>query len=125
MIDHIMVRTSDYNKSKAFYNKALRAIGYELVKEVGGMACGFGPGGVPIFWITDNKKPSQAVHIAFNAKDRKTVDAFHAEAIAAGGRDNGQPGLRPDYHPNYYGAFVFDPDGNNIEAVCHAPENPA
>ena len=76
----------------------------------------------PFFWIGGGERPSSGAHVAFTASDRKAVDAFHAAAIAAGGKDNGGPGLRPHYHPNYYGAFVFDPDGNNVEAVCHAPE---
>ncbi len=87
-------------------------------------AAGFGRWGKPDFWISQGE-PGQAFHIAFAADDRTTVDAFHEAAIAAGGRDNGGPGLRPEYHPSYYGAFVFDPDGNNIEAVCHMPEQEA
>jgi catechol 2,3-dioxygenase-like lactoylglutathione lyase family enzyme len=83
-------------------------------------AAGFGRWGKPDFWIGEGE-PGQAFHIAFAADDRATVDAFHEAAIAAGGRDNGGPGLRPEYHPSYYGAFVLDPDGNNIEAVCHRP----
>jgi len=82
---------------------------------------GFGKDGKPTFWIAD-REVSGPVHVAFVSFDRSTVDAFHAAALAAGGHDNGKPGLRPQYHPSYYGAFVYDPDGNNIEAVCHRPE---
>jgi predicted lactoylglutathione lyase len=86
--------------------------------------CGFGPPGRPMFWIgkTEGETPAGGLHIAFTAKTRAHVDAFYAEAIAAGGKDNGAPGLRPHYHSNYYGAFVIDPDGHNVEAVCHHPE---
>jgi catechol 2,3-dioxygenase-like lactoylglutathione lyase family enzyme len=84
-------------------------------------AAGFGRQGKPDFWIGQGDPAGQAVHIAFAASDRASVDAFHEEALAAGGRNNGYPGLRPEYHPSYYAAFVFDPDGNNIEAVCHEP----
>lgn len=128
MIDHIGFPVSDYAQSKAFYTKALAPLGYELVMEVGAHqteseapAAGFGAGGKPDFWIGGEGKLEKPVHVALLAKDRATVDAFHRAAIAAGGKDNGAPGLRPHYHPNYYGAFVLDPDGHNIEAVCHAP----
>jgi catechol 2,3-dioxygenase-like lactoylglutathione lyase family enzyme len=85
---------------------------------------GFGESAKPDFWIRQGEVGA-AVHVAFASEDRATVDAFHEAAMAAGGRDNGGPGLRPEYHPSYYGAFVFDPDGNNIEAVCHGPEQEA
>ena len=129
MIDHVGFSVSDYARSKAFYEKALMPLGYTLVMEVtaqatGMPAAGFGSGGKPDFWISQGE-PGQAFHIAFAADDRATVDAFHEAAIAAGGRDNGGPGLRPEYHASYYGAFVFDPDGNNIEAVCHGPQQEA
>jgi catechol 2,3-dioxygenase-like lactoylglutathione lyase family enzyme len=88
-------------------------------------AAGFGRQGKPDFWIGQGDPAGQAVHIAFAASDRASVDAFHEEALAAGGRNNGGPGLRPEYHPSYYAAFVFDPDGNNIEAVCHEPAEEA
>ena len=84
-------------------------------------AAGLGAGGKPDFWITVAPAPVTHTHIAFAAATRAEVDAFHAAALTAGGRDNGAPGLRPQYHPNYYGAFVFDPDGHNVEAVCHKP----
>jgi catechol 2,3-dioxygenase-like lactoylglutathione lyase family enzyme len=126
MIDHVGFSVSDYARAKAFYEKALAPLGYTLVMEVtapqaGQPAAGFGSGGKPDFWIGAEGKPDKAVHIAILAKDRHTVDAFHRAALAAGGKDNGAPGVRPHYHANYYGAFVLDPDGHNIEAVCHAP----
>lgn len=126
MIDHIGVSVTDYAKSKAFYEKALAPLGYAFLYEVakehtGGIGVG-GFGDVkPEFWIDGAGKPSPKLHVAFRAKDRAAVDAFYAAALAAGGRDNGRPGLRPHYHQHYYGAFVLDPDGHNVEAVCHAP----
>ena len=120
-MDHVGVPVSNFERSKRFYTAALSPLGYELIMEPSVSAAGFGRWGEPDFWIVQGE-PGQAFHIAFAADDRATVDAFHE---AAGGRDNGGPGLRPEYHPNYYGAFVFDPDGNNIEAVCHGPEQEA
>jgi catechol 2,3-dioxygenase-like lactoylglutathione lyase family enzyme len=120
MIDHIIVTVSDYARSKAFYLAALAPLGYGVIMEFG-PAGGFGVAGKPDFWIRQAEPVRPPVHVAFSSGDRATVDRFWEAAIAAGGRDNGPPGLRPDYHPNYYGAFVFDPDGNNIEAVCHRP----
>jgi catechol 2,3-dioxygenase-like lactoylglutathione lyase family enzyme len=128
MIDHVGFPVSDYARSKAFYENALVPLGYTLIKEVtadqtenGAPAAGFGKGGKPDFWIGGEGKLNGAVHVALVADDRATVDAFYRMALAAGGKDNGAPGLRPHYHANYYGAFVLDPDGHNIEAVCHAP----
>jgi catechol 2,3-dioxygenase-like lactoylglutathione lyase family enzyme len=126
MIDHIGFSVSDYPRAKAFYEKALSPLGYVLVKEVqqdenDAKAAGFGANGKPDFWIGGEGGLNKPVHIAIVAKDRPTVDAFYRAALAAGARDNGAPGLRAHYHPNYYGAFVLDADGNNIEAVCHAP----
>ena len=118
MLDHISVNVSNYAKAKEFYSKALAPLGYTVLMEFGPSA-GLGEAGKPDFWIAQG--PVAKSHIAFTAKDRKTVDAFYKAAIAAGGKDNGKPGIRKDYHPNYYGAFVFDPDGHNIEAVCHNP----
>ena len=86
-----------------------------------GKTGGMGAGGMPDLWLTQGQAQKPPVHLAFNAADRATVDAFHEAAITAGGKDNGKPGLRPHYHQHYYGAFVIDPDGNNIEAVCHKP----
>jgi catechol 2,3-dioxygenase-like lactoylglutathione lyase family enzyme len=126
MLDHLGVTVSDFKKARAFYDQALAPLGIAVAMEVtpeqtGGSAhAGYGAGGKPDFWIGTGGPASQGVHVAFTAKDRPTVDAFYAAAIAAGGRDNGAPGIREHYHPNYYGAFVLDPDGNNIEAVCHA-----
>jgi catechol 2,3-dioxygenase-like lactoylglutathione lyase family enzyme len=121
MIDHIIITVSDYEASKAFYLKALKPLGYALVMEFG-KAGGFGTEGMPDFWVREAEPVNPAVHVAFASPDRSTVDAFHEAALEAGGEDNGAPGLRPHYHADYYGAFVFDPDGNNIEAVCHKAE---
>ena len=128
MIDHIGFPVSDYARSKAFYEKALAPLGYTLIMEYnanrtesGSPAAGFGAQGKPDFWIGGEGGLDGIMHVAIAAQDRATVDAFHRAAIAAGGKDNGAPGLRPQYHPSYYGAFVLDPDGHNIEAVCHAP----
>jgi catechol 2,3-dioxygenase-like lactoylglutathione lyase family enzyme len=121
MIDHVTAKVSDIEHGKNFYSQALAPLGYSMAMEFPG-AAGFGTAeGGPDFWIGTNEERG-ATHIAFTAKDRATVDAFHEAAIAAGGKDNGAPGLRPHYHENYYGAFVHDADGNNIEAVCHMPE---
>ena len=123
MLDHLGISVADYDKSKRFFLQALAPLGYELVMEFGGEAAGLGAGGKPDFWLAkgDGNAKSGPAHICFGAQSRAIVDAFHKAALAAGGKDNGKPGLRPDYHPNYYGAFVFDPDGNNVEAVCHTP----
>jgi len=127
MLDHVGFGVSDYAKIKAFYERALAPLGITAVMEVqpeasGGEAyCGFGKDGKPFFWIGTGERLKGSLHVAFTAEDRATVDRFHAAAIAAGGRDNGRPGLRPHYHPDYYGTFVLDPDGHNIEAVCHSP----
>jgi catechol 2,3-dioxygenase-like lactoylglutathione lyase family enzyme len=118
MIDHMTVRVRDAAKSKAFFLAALKPLGYELIMEFEGLI-GLGEGGKPDFWIAPGKQ--EPLHIAFRARNRKAVDAFYTAAIAAGAKDNGKPGPRKDYHPNYYGAFVIDPDGHNVEAVCHDP----
>jgi catechol 2,3-dioxygenase-like lactoylglutathione lyase family enzyme len=124
MIDHIGITVSDYEKSKAFYRAALAPLGYELLMEVAeaGSHAGFGEAGKPDFWIGPGRSTAPKLHVAFRAKDRAAVRAFHEAALAAGAADNGRPGLREIYHPTYYGAFVLDPDGHNIEAVCHDPE---
>ncbi|MGE0240098.1 MAG: VOC family protein [Parvibaculaceae bacterium] len=128
MLDHVGFAVADYEKAKAFYEKALKPLGISVVMEVtpeqtGNVAAaGFGDAQKPYFWIGTGDKPKGGQHVAFAAQSRKAVDAFYAAAIAAGGRDNGAPGPRPHYHADYYGAFVLDPDGNNIEAVCHRPE---
>jgi catechol 2,3-dioxygenase-like lactoylglutathione lyase family enzyme len=122
VLDHLGIAVADYAKSKLFFQRALAPLGYELVMEFGGEAAGLGVGGRPDFWIAKSTgTTSGPAHICFAAESRAVVDAFHKAALAAGGTDNGAPGLRPQYHPTYYGAFVLDPDGNNVEAVCHAP----
>jgi catechol 2,3-dioxygenase-like lactoylglutathione lyase family enzyme len=128
MIDHVGFPVSDFARAKAFYTNALLPLDYRLVMEVtqeqndGDPSAGFGADGKPDFWIGGEGGLNKPLHVAILAKDRAAVDAFYKAAIAAGGRDNGAPGIRPHYHPNYYAAFVFDPDGHNVEAVCHAPE---
>ena len=128
MLDHIGFSVSNMKVSRIFYEKALKPLGItpvmEVTPEMTGTSdshVGFGAGR-PFFWIGTGGKVSVATHVAFATESRKIVDEFYAAAIAAGGRDNGKPGLRPHYHENYYGAFVLDTDGNNIEAVCHAPK---
>jgi catechol 2,3-dioxygenase-like lactoylglutathione lyase family enzyme len=124
MLDHIVLNVSDYDRSRTFYEQALAPLGFSLLKEPRPGAGGFGTEGKPSFWISDQRRPvSENVHVAFTVQDRATVDAFHAAALQAGGTDNGAPGVREIYHPTYYGAYVLDPDGNNIEAVCHAPSS--
>lgn len=120
MIDHVIIGVEDVDASRAFYEHALAPLGIGVVMAMP-RGAGFGLEGKPVFWIADRERAGP-VHVAFTSPDRATVDAFHAAALAAGGRDHGAPGLRPHYHPTYYAAFVLDPDGNNIEAVCHAPE---
>ncbi len=127
MIDHIGFPVSDYERAKAFYARALAPLGYELIMEVRqetghDPAVGFGSDGKPDFWIGGEGGLNKPLHVAILASNRAGVDAFYKAALAAGGRDNGAPGIRAHYHPNYYAAFVLDPDGHNIEAVCHAPE---
>jgi len=117
MIDHLGLSVKDGPASKRFFVEALKPLGIGVVMEFGEHV-GFGDPGKPYFWMGPGS-PAAPVHLAFGAKDRPAVDAFYRAAIAAGGKDNGPPGIRAHYHPNYYGAFVFDPDGNNIEAVCH------
>jgi catechol 2,3-dioxygenase-like lactoylglutathione lyase family enzyme len=128
MIDHVGFAVTDLERSRAFYDAALKPLGLVSIMEVGpdktesgGSAIGYGKDGNPFFWIGDKERPGEGTHVALTVDSRAEVDAFHAAAIAAGGRDNGAPGLRPHYGPNYYAAFVFDPDGTNIEAVCHKP----
>ena len=121
MLDHVGLPVADYTRSKTFYLQALAPLGYGLVMEVG-PGGGFGPKGRPQFWIATGMPIKQPLHFAFEAKDRAAVRAFHDAALKAGAKDNGPPGLRPHYHASYYGAFVLDPDGHNIEAVCHLPE---
>ena len=127
MLDHIGLTASDFARSRTFYEAALGALGLSVVMEVsaaqtgGTPYIGYGRPPRPFFWLGGMGPASGPMHVAFTADTRAEVDAFHRAAIAAGGSDNGPPGLRPYYHPNYYGAFVLDPDGINVEAVCHAP----
>jgi catechol 2,3-dioxygenase-like lactoylglutathione lyase family enzyme len=127
MIDHTGVTVGDFAASRAFYARALAPLGYVTLMELPAAAtghgdvAGFGIAPKPDFWIAGGAPNVPPVHVAFRAASRAAVDAFHAAALAAGGRDNGPPGLRPHYHANYYAAFVLDPDGHNIEAVCHDP----
>ena len=119
MIDHIAVQVSDLEKSVAFYTKALAPLGYQLLMRFP-EAAGFGLPGKADLWLGVGK-PNDTVHVAIRAKGRAEVRAFHDAALAAGGTDNGAPGIREHYHADYYGAFVRDPDGHNVEAVCHEP----
>jgi catechol 2,3-dioxygenase-like lactoylglutathione lyase family enzyme len=125
-IDHLAIPVSDFARAKDFYAKALAPLGISIIMEVtpemtgAGAAAGFGRGRKPDFWIGEDSGIGRT-HVAFAAATRAEVDAFYEAALAAGGRDNGSPGLRPHYHPDYYGGFVLDPDGHNIEAVCHRP----
>jgi catechol 2,3-dioxygenase-like lactoylglutathione lyase family enzyme len=123
MIDHTGIVVSDLAKSRRFFEVALAPLGYKMLLEVpGGHGIGFGEAPKPDFWVIAGTPNNPRVHVAISAKSRAAVDAFYRAALAAGGRDNGAPGLRPVYHPDYYGAFVLDPDGHNIEAVCHSAE---
>ena len=127
MIDHSGISVSDLETSKSFYEKALAPLGASLLHVVpleytdGVKVVGLGVD-TPSFWLNEGGPQKPPLHFAFKAKDRQAVDAFYHAAIQAGGQDNGKPGLREHYHENYYGAFVLDPDGNNIEAVCHKAE---
>jgi catechol 2,3-dioxygenase-like lactoylglutathione lyase family enzyme len=117
MIDHITVHVTDLDRAVAFYAKALAPLGYEVIMKFPGFA-GLGVGGKPDLWLGAGASV-QPTHVAIRASTRKLVDAFYEAAMAAGGKDNGKPGVREMYHPNYYGAFVHCPDGHNLEAVCH------
>jgi catechol 2,3-dioxygenase-like lactoylglutathione lyase family enzyme len=121
MFDHLGLGVSQYETSKTFFLKALAPLGVEVVME-GPHGVGIGPKGKPALWLFQTTDKPAPLHIAFVADDRAQVDAFYRAALAAGGKDNGAPGLRPHYHPNYYGAFVIGPDGHNVEAVCHKPQ---
>lgn len=127
MLDHVGIFVADWTRSKAFYDAAFAPLGYSMIAEIpteytGGFRVGGYGKGKPDFWLTENPEPGPGRHYAFQTASRAEVDAFYAAAMATGGTDNGGPGLRPDYHEHYYGAFVIDPDGNNVEAVCHAPQ---
>jgi catechol 2,3-dioxygenase-like lactoylglutathione lyase family enzyme len=127
MLDHTGIAVSDWTQSKRFYTEALQALGIGILMQVSAEQtgadahAGFGKNGKAFFWIGNGPRIRGPTHFAFAADSRAAVDAFHRAALAAGGKDNGAPGIREYYHPNYYGAFVLDPDGNNVEAVCHAP----
>lgn len=120
IIDHVGLAVSNYERSKTFFSQALAPLGIEVVMEIQGWA-GLGRAGKPEFWFGQHVAPQRPMHIAFAAQTREQVRAFHEAGLRAGGRDNGPPGIREVYHPNYYGAFVIGPDGHNIEAVCHSP----
>jgi catechol 2,3-dioxygenase-like lactoylglutathione lyase family enzyme len=118
MFDHLTLTVRDIEKSKSFYRAALAPLGCDVRMEFGTM-CGIGPAGKPGLWLKPGDPPTTPMHLAFSSGDRPAVDSFYAAALAAGATDNGPPGLRPDYHPTYYAAFVIDPDGHNVEVVCH------
>ena len=129
MLDHVGFAVTNAEVSRTFYEKALAPLGLGLQMSITpdqngsqGTVHGFGKPGDPFLWLGDNEAVGEGTHIALRASNRAEVDAFHSAAIAAGGRDNGAPGIRENYHSNYYAAFVFDPDGINLEAVCHEPE---
>lgn len=126
MLDHVGILVANWTKAKAFYDAAFAPLGYSLIAEVpeqftGGVKVGGYGKTKPDFWLTESVEIGPGRHYAFVAATHAEVDAFYAGAMASGGRDNGAPGLRPHYHATYYGAFVLDPDGNNVEAVCHGP----
>ena len=129
MLDHVSLGTANLARARKFYDAALKPLGYKMVLPVPGYGYGYGAAkGDAKFWIglplakRRTPRASAGTHVAFMAENRKAVDAFYKAAIRAGAKDNGKPGLRPEYHANYYGAFVFDPEGHAIEAVCHKPE---
>lgn len=120
-LDHIGFYVSDFDEAKAFFVAALQPLGIVIAKEGAGWAM-LGKPGRPQVWFGSSGPPAGGVHLAFSAANRDQVRAFHFAALAAGGKDNGAPGVRAQYHPTYYGAFVIGPDGHNVEAVCHKPE---
>ena len=132
MLDHLTLIVSDFDRSLAFYEAALAPLGYGVVvmftrEQIPSLpverTCGLGANGKPSLWLRPADQGVVPTHLALVAQDRAAVDAFHAAALSAGGTDHGSPGVRAHYHPNYYGAFVLDPDGYNLEAVCHrAPD---
>jgi catechol 2,3-dioxygenase-like lactoylglutathione lyase family enzyme len=129
MLDHVSIAVADIERARAFYDRVLAKLGHRRAMDVedGPTSVGTGYGPIGAFWISSPRPaaplppPPAVQHVAFAAPDRGAVDAFYREALAAGGRDNGPPGLRPHYHPHYYAAFVIDPDGHHLEAVCHQP----
>lgn len=131
MFDHLSTYATDYSATKRFYTEVLGVLGYGLQMEFVAewntefptqLMCAFGPTGKPAFWIIEVKTPYTPRHVAFAANNRAMVAQFHQRGLKSGGKDNGAPGLRPMYHEHYFGAFLLDPDGNNVEAVCHHPE---
>lgn len=127
MLDHVGILVADWTRAKRFYDAAFAPMGITMLAEVpvahtGGVKVGGYGRTKPDFWLTESRDVGPGRHYAFSAGSRAQVDAFYAAAIASGGQDNGAPGLRPQYHEHYYGAFLIDPDGNNVEAVCHVPE---
>jgi catechol 2,3-dioxygenase-like lactoylglutathione lyase family enzyme len=127
MIDHTGLHTAEPARSRRFYEQALAPLGYSVLMEVpkehtgGTVVLGYGVAPKPDFWVAEGKVDEPRIHVAFRARNRAEVDAFYRAALATGGKDNGAPGVRPHYHQHYYGAFVLDPDGHNIEACCHDP----
>ncbi len=121
MIDHVSVYVDDLDAAKAFYEKALAPLGYTVIREFAGAALGMGIAPKPDLWVIKGPVRPGGQHVALRAEGRAAVRAFYDAAIAAGGKDNGPPGVRAHYHPNYFGAFVHDPSGNNLEACCHDP----
>ena len=120
MFDHVGLNVRDYQASRRFYEQALEPLGYRVVMAMDEwQACAFGDDDKPVFWVAQREPYGTGTHVAFHCENRETIDRFHDAALAAGGSDNGPPGLREHYHPTYYAAFVLDPDGNNVEAVCH------
>jgi len=119
MLDHVTIGVTDIERSMRFYDQALRPLGIQRLYAEGQTAAGYGVAPKAFFWISHRDASQAGTHVAFTAKDRETVQQFHRMALQAGGHDNGPPGLRPHYHANYFGAFIRDPDGHNIEAVCH------
>lgn len=128
MIDHAGFNMSNPEKSRNFYERALAPLGYKVIMEIpkeytgGAVVLGYGVPPKPDFWIAEGTPNTPRLHIAFRAENRKQVDDFYQAALEVGGKDNGAPGPRPHYHEHYYGAFVLDPDGHNVEAVCHDPQ---
>jgi catechol 2,3-dioxygenase-like lactoylglutathione lyase family enzyme len=122
MIDHLSTYATDYAATRAFYEAVLPPLGYTLQMDFpDNNMCAFGPPKNPVFWVIAATKAATPRHIAFSASDRESVTHFYHTGLQQGGQDNGSPGLRSQYHEHYYGAFLLDPDGNNVEAVCHAP----
>jgi len=130
MIDHLSTYATNFDSSKNFYSAVLAELGYTIQADMtfdndpdlpGRRACAFGPDGRPVYWVVEVPEAATPRHVAFTAQNRGAVSAFHAAGMMAGGKDFGAPGPRPIYHENYFGAFLTDPDGNNVEAVCHNP----